>query len=45
MMQIFVWSVAPDQMKAEWSTVVEECGELCVMTSGIGIMPWWCAGS
>jgi len=45
MIQIFIWWVAPDQMKAEWSTVVKECGELCVMTCGIEAIPWWCADS
>ena len=39
MIQIFVWLVASHQMKTEWSTVVKECGELCVMTCGIGAMP------
>ena len=45
MIQIFVWWVAPHQMKAELSTVVKECGELCVMTCGIEAMLWWCADS
>ena len=43
--QIFDWLMVPDQMKAEWSTVVKECGELCVVTHGIEIMPWWHAGN
>jgi len=38
----FVWSVASDQMKAEWSTAMKECGEQYVMTDGIGAMPWLC---
>ena len=45
MIQIFDWWVAPVKVKVEWSTVVKECGELCVMTCGIEAMPWWCADS
>ena len=39
MIQIFVWWMVFDRVKAEWSTVVKECGELCVMTCGIETMP------
>ena len=45
MIQTFVWLVALTQMKAESNFVVKECGELCVMTDGIGVMQWWCADS
>ena len=32
-------------MQAEWRSASMECGELCVMISGIVMMPGWCAGN
>ena len=43
--QIFVWWMVLIKVKAEWSFVVKECGDLCVMMNGIETMPWWFADS
>ena len=43
--EVFVWWMALDLMKAEWSTVEREYGGLYVMIAGISLMLKLCVNN